>query len=391
MMKSKNAIITAMFFFGLSPSCFSENGSFIHPGALNTADDFKKTALEVKEGHQPWSSDFALLRSNAHDSPDYTPHPVAVLYRGTAAGHPKENYALLFNDAAAAYALALDWRLSGDDSRAKRAVYILTQWAEKLRSIDGTSDKFLAAGLYGYQLAVAAETLRGSSDFSASQQKAIRNMLVTVFAPMNIAFLEHHNGAKTDHYWANWDLSSTASLMAIGIYADRKDFYEKARHYYLDGNGNGALRKAAWKVYPDGLVQWQESGRDQAHTLLGIGLAGTICQLAWNQGDDLFGAYNNRLLGAARYVARYNSGISVPYTVYHNSDVAQSVISDKGRGEIRPVWALLYGHYVQLMHLSAPEIKVALEKEGLEGGGGNYGPNSGGYDQLGYGTLTFLN
>jgi len=43
------------------------------------------------------------------------------------------------------------------------------------------------------------------------------------------------------------------------------------------------------------------------------------------------------------------------------------------------------------MHLSAPEIKVALEKEGLEGGGGNYGPNSGGYDQLGYGTLTFLN
>jgi hypothetical protein len=26
---------------------------------------------------------------------------------------------------------------------------------------------------------------------------------------------------------------------------------------------------------------------------------------------------------------------------------------------------------------------------GAEGGGGNYGPNSGGYDQLGYGTLTF--
>ncbi|EOW6672921.1 alginate lyase family protein [Cronobacter dublinensis] len=172
-----------------------------------------------------------------------------------AAGHPKENYSLLFNDAAAEYALALDWRLSGDDSRAKRAVYILTQWAEKLRSIDGTSDKYLAAGLYGYQLAVAAETLRGTSAFSASQQKAVRNMLVTVFAPMDIAFLEHHNGEKTDHYWANWDLSSTASLMAIGIYADRKDFYEKARHYYLDGNGNGALRKAAWKVYPDGLVQ----------------------------------------------------------------------------------------------------------------------------------------
>ncbi len=389
-MKSKKVTIAAMLFFGLSPLCFSVNGAFIHPGALNTADDFRKIALEVKEGRQPWSSDFALLRTNNHDSPDYTPHPVTVLYRGTAAGHPKENYALLFNDAAAAYALALDWRLSGDDTRAKRAVYILTQWADKLRLVDGTSDKFLAAGLYGYQLAVAAETLRGSSAFSASQQKAVRNMLVTEFAPMNIAFLENHNGAKKDHYWANWDLSNTASLMAIGIYADRRDLYNKARDYYLAGNGNGALKNAAWKIYPDGLAQWQESGRDQGHTLLGIGLAGTICQLAWNQGYDLFGAYNNRLLGAARYIASYNSGNSVPYTAYHNSDVTQPVISVKGRGEKRPVWALLYGHYVQLMHINAPEIKTAMEKDSNEGGGGNYGPNSGGYDALGYGTLTFL-
>jgi hypothetical protein len=28
------------------------------------------------------------------------------------------------------------------------------------------------------------------------------------------------------------------------------------------------------------------------------------------------------------------------------------------------------------------------EKERPEGGGGDYGPNSGGFDQLGYGTLT---
>lgn len=379
-----------MLFFWFSPLCFSVNGSFIHPGALNTANDFRKIALEVKKGRQPWSSDFALLRSNAHDSPEYTPHPVAVLYRGTAAGHPKENYASLINDAAAAYTLALDWRLSGDNSRAERAVYILTQWAGKLRSIDGTSDKYLAAGLYGYQLAVAAETLRGASAFSTAQQKAVKNMLVTVFAPMNADFLEHHNGAKMDHYWANWDMSNTASLMAIGIYAERKDFYSRARDYYLGGSGNGALKNSAWKIYPDGLVQWQESGRDQGHTMLGIGLAGTICQLAWNQGDDLFGAYNNLLLGAARYVARYNSGSIVPYKAYHNSDVTQTVISDKGRGEKRPIWALFYGHYVQLMHLSAPEIKKVVDNAGNEGGGGNYGPKSGGYDQLGYGTLTFL-
>lgn len=379
-----------MMLFMFSPLCFSENSPFIHPGALNTIDDYTALAQKVKQGQQPWSSDFALLRSNAHDALDYLPHPVAVIYRGTASGHPKENYAYLFNDAAAAYALALDWRLSGDNARAERAAYILTQWADKLHAIDGNSDKFLAAGLYGYQLAVAAETLKGSAAFSASQQQTVKKMLVTVFAPMNAAFLEHHNGAKTDHYWANWDLSNIAALMAIGIFTDRHDFYQEARDYYLGGAGNGALKNAAWKVYPDGLVQWQESGRDQGHTLLGIGLAGTLCQLAWNQGDDLFSAMHNRLLGAARYIARYNSGNGVPYTPYHNSDVTQPIISDKGRGEKRPVWALFYGHYVQRMHLSAPEIKAMMESEGNEGGGGDYGPNSGGYDQLGYGTLTFL-
>jgi hypothetical protein len=38
-----------------------------------------------------------------------------------------------------------------------------------------------------------------------------------------------------------------------------------------------------------------------------IGLAGTICEIAWHQGDDLFAAYDNRLLAAARYVARYKT------------------------------------------------------------------------------------
>jgi hypothetical protein len=33
--------------------------------------------------------------------------------------------------------------------------------------------------------------------------------------------------------------------------------------------------------------------------------------------------------------------------------------------------------------------KMGMEALAPEGGGGNYGPNSGGYDQLGFGTLLF--
>jgi hypothetical protein len=373
-----------------SPGRAEQRTSLTHPGALNSAQDFQRMSEAVRQGRQPWAAEFARLRANTHDSVDYQPHPVAEVIRGTAPDHPPENYALLFNDAAAAYALALDWRISGDSARAAQAVRILTVWGRTLRQIGGTGDKYLASGIYGYELAVAGETLRDYPGWSREDREQFEDMLVSVFAPMNIDFLVNHAGTPVDYCWANWDLANIASLMAIGVFADRRDLYDRAKDYYLHGSGNGSLGHAAWKVYPGGLAQWQESGRDQAHTLLGLGLAGIINQIAWQQGDNLFAAEDNRLLAAARYIARYNLGMSVPYTPFHNSNATQSVISPSGRGQARPIWALLYAHYVQEKHLEAPELAEMLQHEGLEGGGGDYGPNSGGFDQLGYGTLTFL-
>lgn len=73
-----------------------------------------------------------------------------------------------------------------------------------------------------------------------------------------------------------------------------------------------------------------------------------------------------------------------------NSDVTQDLISNKGRGDTRPIWELLYNHYVVLKGLDAPYISAFAKKIRPEGGGGNYGPNSGGFDRLGYGTLTYI-
>lgn len=213
--------------------------------------------------------------------------------------------------------------------------------------------------------------------------------MLRVFYPMNYNFLASHNGAPIDHYWANWDLANIASMMAIGILTDREDIYRQAAGYYLHGDGNGSIKHLVWKIYDGGLGQWQESGRDQGHTLLGIGLAGTICQMAWNQGDDLFGADDNRLLKGAEYVAKYNLGNDVPYTVYANSDVVQKEISPVARGGKRPIWELIYNHYVVLKGMKAPYVQQYAALVRPEGGGGDYGPNSGGYDALGYGTLTF--
>ena len=63
-------------------------------------------------------------------------------------------------------------------------------------------------------------------------------------------------------------------------------------------------------------------------------------------------------------------------------------VSANGRGSLRPTWELVYNHYVVRKGLAAPYTTKMAEKVRPEGGGGQYGPNSGGFDQLGFGTLT---
>jgi hypothetical protein len=117
---------------------------------------------------------------------------------------------------------------------------------------------------------------------------------------------------------------------------------------------------------------------------------GPFCEMALKQGDDLYAYGDNRFLGGAQYVARYNLGNDVPYKTYDNCDkVNQTVISENGRGNVRPIWELVYNHYVNRRGLAAPDVATLAAQVRPEGGGGDYGPNSGGYDQLGYGTLTF--
>jgi len=345
--------------------------------------------LMVAHKNSPWIDDWKYLRSNRHDSPAWKPNPQSIVVRGAGHANERENYATLFNDIASAYAAGLDWQVSGDKTAANKAVEILNAWSSTLTAIHGTSDKYLASGIYGYELACAAETVRNYPGWKPEDFKRFQQMMLRVFLPMNSDFLKNHNGGKIDHYWANWDLSNIASMMSIGILADRRDIYEAATDYYLHGDGNGSLHHMVWKVYDGGLGQWQEAGRDQPHSTMGVGIAGAICQMAWNQGDDLFGADDNRFLKGAEYVAKYNLGGDVPYTVYTNSDVTQETIANKGRGGDRPIWELIYNHYVVLKGLPAPYVTQYAKKVRPEGGGGDYGPNSGGFDQLGYGTLTF--
>lgn len=71
------------------------------------------------------------------------------------------------------------------------------------------------------------------------------------------------------------------------------------------------------------------------------------------------------------------------------------VVAEKARFDVRPGYETLYSHFAELKGIDASwslEYRDFVNgnlTENIEGGGGDYSPNSGGYDSLGHGTLMY--
>ncbi|WP_026713212.1 alginate lyase family protein [Flavobacterium daejeonense] len=379
-----------------------------HVGGIHTDADYTRVKAKLEAGTEPWTSGWNKLIANSHAQSTYSPSPVEKLIRGgkSAEEPDPDNYSRAMNDVAAAYQLALRWKISGNAVYAQTAVNILNAWASTCTRISGDSNVALAAGIYGYQFAIAGEMLRGYPGWNVNDFAAYQQWMKDVFYSLNKAFLESHWGTCKSHYWANWDLANLTSVLAIGILTDDRAIYNYAINYLQKGDGNGNWYKAINHVFSgdnQGLAQIQESGRDQGHATLCIALMGHICQLTWNQGDDFYGLDNNRFLKACEYTAKYNvARLNVPFTEYtRNYKDAWSVcggvethtqVSSAGQGTVRPMWSGPYFHYTKIKKVSenlAKYTKLGVTSTTPEGGGGDYGPNSGGFDQLGFGTLMY--
>ncbi len=363
--------------------------TFTHPGMLHNWGDMNRAKVRVAAGNDPWLSGWNRLIANGHAQSTWQPNPQATIIRGGDG----QNYGILYNDIHAAYQNALRWRIQGTTAHGDCARNILNAWSGTLTTVTGNADRFLAAGIYGYQFANVAELMRDYPGFDLARFKT---MMLNVFYPLNNQFLLNHNDACITNYWANWDLCTMNSILAIGILCDDAAKYDQAVNYFKNGAGNGSIRHAIPFVYDsEGLAQWQESGRDQGHTVMGIGQMATFCEMAWNQGEDLYGYDNNRFMKGAQYVAKYNLGQDVPFTKYSwgsGQNCAyneHTVISSASRGQLRPVWDIVHYHYTRRRYLSVPYISAMAASVRPEGGGGDYGPNSGGFDQLGFGTLMY--
>jgi hypothetical protein len=284
-------------------------------------------------------------------------------------------------DANAAYFNAIRWYVSGDTQYADAAVRICNDWSARVNTVDHSFEGGLM-GIPAYQFAVVGELLRIYPGWAPADFARFKNMMETYIYPSCHDFLVRHDDCPITHYWANWDLCNMIAIEAIGVLCDDRAKYNEALDYFKHGAGNGSIEHAIPFVYKGGLAQWQESGRDQEHTQLGLGMMAMFCQIAWNQGLDLYSYDDNRLLKAAEYVARYNLQEDVPYTPYNNEDHVNQywIAGERGRMQ-RPIWELLYNHYCVLKGLKSPsltEFAALYRSEGMQHD-----------DNFGFGTLIY--
>ncbi|MBQ9672481.1 MAG: alginate lyase family protein [Prevotella sp.] len=248
---------------------------------------------------------------------------------------------------------AYDFALAGDTANALK---IINAYATTLQRFDGHDAPLCA--IQGFHL------VRAMTFMKACEQPQWSQMIRRAMLPVINQF-----EADSPYANGNWGAIVNRLRMACGIFLQDSALYRSAIDYFLNANDNGSLPR-----YVSETGQCQETGRDQGHAQLGLGMMCEICELAWQQGErqrvggpcpgiDLWGALDNRLMKGIEYSARYNLGYDVPFQVWKDCTGLYcnwTEPGEMGRGRIWEIYDLPYQHYVGRKGLKMPYTKKLL-------------------------------
>lgn len=225
------------------------------------------------------------------------------------------------------------------------ALTIVNAYATTLQRFDGHDAPLCTIQAYWL--------LRAMMLLKDHQQPSWRVMVQRAVLPLLAKF-----EADSPYANGNWGHIVNRCRTAAAIFLDDKALYGHALDIYLHANDNGSL-----PGYVSATGQCQETGRDQGHAQLGLGAMCEICEMAWQQGDDLWGALDNRLLKGMEYTAKYNLGYDVPFETWTDCTGLYNdwtELGEMGRGRIRCIYDLPYEHYVGRKGLKMPFTKKLL-------------------------------
>ncbi|MGZ3922266.1 MAG: T9SS type A sorting domain-containing protein [Flavisolibacter sp.] len=464
-LKNWGLLFSLFFLVGIR---YSSAQSFVHPGLSHKKSDLDRMKMMVAAGKEPWKSSFANLAQSPYASFNYVVRGSSsntVLNQTISSEYNKIKF-----DGLAAYYNSLMWYITGDERYARKAVEIFNAWVNIRQFItDGTNA--LDAGRVIWKLLEGAEIIKCT--YPGWQQSDIDKFKAMLVYPGYSTSQVPTDSIKSAHvtfYWymyngdparhGNQGIFGMRGIMAMGVFLDNRTMYDRAFRYltgqphraddlpYVSGPPIVSSTKASTsnqyfdeyttispyqqttitdygyddqiQYYLDTNGQCEESSRDQSHPITGISILSTIAEMAWNQGDDLYGYLNNRILSGLEYEMRYNASLNYSYpdqasswepTVasgeytsrsdrsgrwtslkinpYSESDFTRLTRGANFKSNVSPFHELALAHYRDRLGLPVDNYKwtqraydISLNEFGYEGQGFEV-------DHPGFGGLTF--
>lgn len=435
----KSILILCFLLTGIS----SVQAQFVHPGISHKKSDLDRMKYMVEAQIDPWYTSYQNMVSDSKSSYDYVVQgDESFTELGRDSG---VNYNAWNSDIRAAYYNAIMWYITEDTRHADKAVEIFKAWSNLTSVTSGGTDAL--SGGVGYIMIEAAEIIKSTySGWATSDIDAFKAMLVypgysTTVAPSgNITFYwMSYQGDPIRH--GNQGLSGWRTVMAMGTFLDNEIMYDRALRYLkgsphrsddlpypsgpntsttvketdahadtynitrgYDNEDYGYNEVMTNYIYENG--QCQESSRDQDHVHFGLGLLGSMAEMAWNQGDNLYSHVDSRLLLGLEFSLKYNVSYLASYpdqvSAWTPTNFLQGFdrtgrwysksMSPDGIGGFtsnRPNWEMSTAHYIGRGFKTEEEAKwtqrarnKSIELSGYEKAGWSN-------DAIGWGGLTF--
>lgn len=264
-----------MLLMGACCESAAEKRKFKHPSILATQAGLAALKERITTNPSARLGHELLKRSRYADlSRPHTPYAVVKV---VASGVCKEERAFR-DDAHAAHATALMWVITGDNRYRNKAMSILDDWSTTYEKITVSKGRAIQAQLEAAWAApiwtAAADIIRyydgGSAGWKHDQIAAFDRFLNSM--------VRTARGARKRNN--NWGTSATLAIIAAAVYQEDEAAYTEAvalhkRHLRSISEKSGALG-------PDYL-------RDPWHPQYTVLTWIHTCEIAWNQGDDLYG------------------------------------------------------------------------------------------------------
>ncbi len=320
--------------------------TFVHPGIGMTVSDLDHIKANLDQ--EPWKTGYEDLADTSTASLDYTMRgPTNVVGHTSAQGRDDWR-----SDMIAVHDLARMWYFTEEEAYAQKARDILISWATTHTNFL-SGETYLDMGYHAHDVFGGAEILRGTWP---GWTQADTDTCKTYFE--KVWWDETHIAVPNPLRSANQGMSQLAAALGTAVFLDDEEKLEQCLEAFRTDAAAALLSSL-----PNGQIG--DTGRD-SHDQGQLMLAAWCAEVFWNQGIDVYSEYDNRLLAAGEYIARFNLLADTPfvqagtvYDIYPEMHYLDSAAYPNCSFETKMI-NLLYSAYVVRKGMSAPYLEKYL-------------------------------